>query len=104
MKITDTTVEQLANMAMIGLGPGEAEAFRRDLEKIATYTEKLFELDTEGLPEQTHPFGVGGAGEGGGVNGLRADIVTNADRTEEWIAAAPDSKGPYFRVPRAVEE
>ena len=100
MRIDKKQIEELAGLAQIGMGAEETEAQRKDLERLATYTEVLKDLDTTGLPCQTHPFGAAETG----VNRFRPDVVTNEDRTEEWIASAPDSKGPYFRVPRTVEE
>ena len=116
MKVEQNQIKYLAGIAMIAMGAEETEAQRRDLERIATYTETLGGIDTAGVPERTHPFGhaaagglggLGGAdGPGGsdGLNRLREDEVTNEDRTKEWMAAAPDSKGPYIRVPRTIEE
>ena len=99
MKISEETIKYLAEVAMIEMGADEREAQRKDLERISTYTEKLFEVDTEGAECQTHPFTP--AFE---VNRFRTDEVTNKDRKEEWTEAAPDSKGTYIRVPRTVEE
>ena len=128
MKVGENQVKYLADIAMIAMDDEETEAQRRDLERIATYTETLAGIDTVGVPEQTHPFGHDmedgsgeandscGAGEAGVAAGVRAagktgamsrfreDEVTNEDRTKEFMAAAPDSKGPYFRVPRTIEE
>ena len=109
MKIDEITIKKIAALAAIEMGPEELEAQRRDLERISTFAETLAGLDTEGVPEQTHPFGVsgrdfGGAGMPAAENRLREDAVTNEDRAEEWVKAAPDSKGLYFRVPRTVEE
>ena len=98
MEIDEKLIKHLAETAAIDMGAKEMAAQQHDLERIAAYTGKLAGLDTAGMPEQTHPFGTTG------INRLRADEITNDDRKEEFIAAAPDSKGPYFRVPRTVEE
>ena len=98
MGIDDKLMKHLAETAAIDMGAEEMEAQRHDLERIAAYTGRLAGLDTAGIPEQTHPFGATG------INRLRADEVANDGHTQEYIAAAPDSKGPYFRVPRTVEE
>jgi len=98
MKIDTKFTGYLAGVAAIDMGEEELEAQRRDLERIVSFTGRLSDLDTEGLPCQTHPFGDSGG------NRLRADEITNEDHTKELIAAAPDSKGPYIRVPRTVEE
>ena len=104
MKIEGKQIEFLTDLAKIEMGPEETEAHRHDLERIATYTECLTDLDTTDIPEQTHPFGACGPDGKGGMDRLREDEVTNEDLAEEWMKAAPDSKGRYFRVPRTVEE
>jgi len=104
MKIDDKQIEFLTGLAKIEMGPEEMEAQRRDLERIATYTECLTKLDTTDMPEQSHPFGTCGPDGKGGMDRLREDEVTNEDLTEEWMKAAPDSKGRFFRVPRTIEE
>ena len=104
MKIDTKQIEFLADLAKIEMGPDEMETQRQNLERLATFTECLNGLDTTGMPEQTHPFGSGGTNGKGGMDRLREDEVTNEDMTEEWMEAAPDSKGRYFRVPRAIEE
>ena len=96
MKIDDRLIEYLADLSRLELGAEEKDARKKDLEDILAYMEKLNEINTEGLPEMTHPFDQ--------VNRFRADEVVNADRTEELLANAPDRKGSYFRVPRTVEE
>ncbi|MCL1895621.1 MAG: Asp-tRNA(Asn)/Glu-tRNA(Gln) amidotransferase subunit GatC [Clostridiales bacterium] len=98
MAVDTNLIKHLAEIAAIDMGEEELMAQQRDLERIAAYTARLAELDTSDVPAQTHPFGEAG------VNCLRDDEVTNVDQAEELVAAAPDSKGPYFRVPRTVEE
>ena len=99
MKISKEKIKYLADTAMIEMDDAEREAQRKDLERISAYTEKLGELDTEGEVCMSHPFAFDTS-----VNRFRADEVTNKDQKEEWIKAAPDSKGTYIRVPRTVEE
>jgi aspartyl-tRNA(Asn)/glutamyl-tRNA(Gln) amidotransferase subunit C len=57
--------------------------------------DRLGELDTEGLPEMTHPFDAS--------NRFREDRVTNGDRRGEMLENAPDRKGDFFRVFKTVE-
>ncbi|MDR1796092.1 MAG: Asp-tRNA(Asn)/Glu-tRNA(Gln) amidotransferase subunit GatC [Clostridiales Family XIII bacterium] len=96
MKIDDRLIEYLADLSRLELSGEEKEARKKDLEDILAYMEKLGELDTQGLPEMTHPFEA--------QNRFREDEVANRDRREELLGGAPDRSGPYFRVPRAVEE
>ena len=112
MEIDKKQLLDIANLALIELDPEEIESQRLALERISTYTEKITNLDTSGLQCQTHPFGFDGGissettctGDEGSLNRFRSDDVENKNLLEEWLKAAPDSKGPYIRVPRAVEE
>ena len=99
MKISEKTMEYLVDTAMLGMDEEEKEAQRKDLERISTFTEKLGDLDTTGQDCVSHPF-VPSLNS----NRFRSDIVTNENKSKELIAAAPDSKGPYIRTPRTVED
>ena len=99
MKISEQTMENVASIAMIDMDEEEKEAQRKDLERAATYTEKLAELDTTGQDCVSHPFI-----PAQNSNRFRPDVVTSEDRAKELIAAAPDSKGQYIRTPRTVED
>ncbi|MFR8251961.1 MAG: Asp-tRNA(Asn)/Glu-tRNA(Gln) amidotransferase subunit GatC, partial [Anaerovoracaceae bacterium] len=67
----------------------------QDLSDVLDYTEKLNELDTEGLPEMSHPFEA--------VNRFREDEVRNSDDRENLLSNAPERKGSYFKVFKTVE-
>jgi aspartyl-tRNA(Asn)/glutamyl-tRNA(Gln) amidotransferase subunit C len=96
MKIDDRMIAYLADLARLELGEEEKESLKKDLADILNYVAKLEELDTEGVPELTHPFAA--------ENRFREDVVVNGDRAQELIKIAPDSRGRYFKVPRTVEE
>ncbi|MDR0852446.1 MAG: Asp-tRNA(Asn)/Glu-tRNA(Gln) amidotransferase subunit GatC [Clostridiales Family XIII bacterium] len=96
MKITEELVDYVADLSRITLDRDEKVARGKDLGDILDYMDKLNELDTSGLPEMTHPFE--------SENRFREDAVTNADRREEMLANAPESKGDFFRVFKTVEE
>jgi len=106
MEIDEKTIEQLTKLAMIELSLEEKEAHRSDLEKLATFA------GTIGVGTNETNETNGGEAEGGscvpgavtGTNRLREDVVTNEDLADELLAGAPDSKGPYLRVPRTVDE
>lgn len=96
MKIDDKLIDYLGDLSRLYMTDEEKQARKGDLSNILDYIEKLSELDTDGVQEMTHPFDRS--------NRFRDDIVTNADRAEEMLSNAPDSKGRYFKVPRTVEE
>ena len=101
MTVDINTMKQLAEIAAIEMGPEEVAEQTAILKELAACTANLLSVETEGLPRQTHPFADAGAD---GANRLREDVVTSEDHAKEFTAAAPDSKGAYFRVPRTVEE
>ncbi|MDR1068039.1 MAG: Asp-tRNA(Asn)/Glu-tRNA(Gln) amidotransferase subunit GatC [Clostridiales Family XIII bacterium] len=96
MKIDDKLIDYIGDLSRLELSPEEKAARKSDLSDILDYIEKLNELDTDGVPELTHPFEK--------TNVFRADEVTNGDRHEAMLANAPESKGRYFKVHRTVEE
>jgi aspartyl-tRNA(Asn)/glutamyl-tRNA(Gln) amidotransferase subunit C len=96
MKIDDRLIDYIGDLSRLYMSAEEKEARRGDLSDILDYIEKLNELDTDGVPELTHPFSAN--------NVFRDDAVLNADRAEEMLANAPEVKGRYFKVLRAVEE
>jgi aspartyl-tRNA(Asn)/glutamyl-tRNA(Gln) amidotransferase subunit C len=96
MKIDDKLIEYIGDLSRLYLSDEEKAERAKDLTDILGYVEKLSELDTAGLPEMTHPFEQ--------VNRFRTDEVTNAARTDEMLAGAPERSGDYFKVKRTVEE
>ncbi len=96
MKIDEKVFDDLAEVSRLTLGAEEKDARKKDLEETLDGLERLNELELTDIPEMTQPSS--------GVNRFREDVVTNEARTGELLANAPDSSGPYFRVPRTVEE
>ena len=96
MKINDELIEYIAELSRLELSAEEKEARKKDLSDILDYMDKLNELNTEGLPEMTHSFEA--------CNRFRWDEVTGSDRRGEMLAVAPEAKGDFFKVFKAVEE
>ena len=100
MQITDELIGYIGDLSRLYLSDEEKERAKKDLSDVLDYTEKLNELDTEGLPEMSHPFEA--------VNRFREDEVRNSDDRENLLSNAPERKGSYLRYLRrwnkAVEE
>jgi aspartyl-tRNA(Asn)/glutamyl-tRNA(Gln) amidotransferase subunit C len=56
---------------------------------------ELRRADVDGVEPLAHPFDASLR--------LRADEVTEGDRSELFLAQAPESQGGYFLVPRVLE-
>lgn len=95
MIITDSLIDYISDLSRLELEEEEKQRAKKDLSDILNYMDKLNELDTKGMSEMSHPFN--------NQNCFREDDVTNSDRREEVLLNAPDSKGDYFRVHKAVE-
>ena len=95
MQITDELIDYIGDLSRLYLSDEEKESAKTDLSDILNYMEKLNELDTDGMPEMSHPFET--------VNRFREDTVTNKDDRENLLANAPESKGSYYKVYKTVE-
>ena len=93
--ISDETIEYVGILAKLELSGEEREQAKKDMGRMLDYIDKLNELDTEGLPEMSHPFEA--------VNRFREDEVRNSDDRENLLSNAPERKGSYFKVFKTVE-
>jgi aspartyl-tRNA(Asn)/glutamyl-tRNA(Gln) amidotransferase subunit C len=120
MKITREEVLHVAELAHLELNESEIESFARHLESILTYSEKLNELDTDGVEPMAHVAPPQANIESSGqpsakshaahaaeaaVAGtpLREDVVVPCEIIGDVLAGAPDPDPPYFRVPKVIE-
>lgn len=88
MKIDDTTVTGLANLARIELRPEEKAAMVKQLPKILDYVGHLQAVETDAPP----------AGERI-PNAPRADEVRPADHRDAILGQAPERLEDFWRVP-----
>jgi aspartyl-tRNA(Asn)/glutamyl-tRNA(Gln) amidotransferase subunit C len=95
MNIDDKTMDMLEEVSRFDFEPDERETRRGELERTLDFLGALEGIDTADAPEREFPSG---------EMRFRPDEVSNEARISELLANAPDRKGPYFRVPRTVEE
>jgi aspartyl-tRNA(Asn)/glutamyl-tRNA(Gln) amidotransferase subunit C len=94
-KITGDEVLYVARLARLTLSEDEAKGFTDILNDILTYMDKLREVDTAGVEPMTHAIP--------NQNVMREDAVLASEAAGDIIAAAPDAKGTFFRVPKVIE-
>ncbi len=99
MKITKETVLYVADLAHLELQEAEVETYRNQLDQILTYVEKLNELDTRQV-DPLAQIAVAGADP---ATRWRDDRTRACEVAAEALAAAPDARAPYFRVPKVIE-
>jgi aspartyl-tRNA(Asn)/glutamyl-tRNA(Gln) amidotransferase subunit C len=89
-------VRKVAKLARLALTEAEVEEFTGQLGAILGYVEKMNELDTTSVEPLAHCLPIS--------NVLRSDEVRPSLGTELTLSNAPDSDGPFFKVPKILEE
>lgn len=101
-EVTVADVRHVANLASLELTAEELPRMVRDLNAVLGYIAQLNELDTKDVAPMAQ-VGTGSGIESASGESLRADAVKpSLDRTEV-MAAAPQSDGRFFKVPKVIE-
>jgi aspartyl-tRNA(Asn)/glutamyl-tRNA(Gln) amidotransferase subunit C len=105
-------VLRIAELAQLELTPEEQQGMLRDLNAILGHVAQLNELDTQDVPPMTqvnaamHAESTADAESHGSVasgNVLRADSPRPSLDCAHAMAAAPETDGTYFKVPKVIE-
>lgn len=94
IKIDEAVLEKTELLAKLKIEPSQREKTIQEMEKLLAYTEKLNEVDTEGILPLSH-------GEPG-VCTLREDVVSGANEKDGLFANAPEWREDYLVVPKTV--
>lgn len=96
-------VRRVAELANLELTPEEEPAMQRDLNSILKHIAQLNELDTSAV----EPMAQVGQVLGGDVflhgETLREDVVRPSVDRAVVMAAAPETDGRFFKVPKVIE-
>jgi len=95
MKITYELVDYIANLGRIELSEKDRDLFRKQLESILDYIDKLNELDTTGVEAMIHTLSLS--------NVFRADKVKPSLPCEAALANAPERTEDSYKVPAVIE-
>ena len=94
MQINDQLISYLEDISHLTLTDDEKSRLKGDLEKIIGQMAKLNELDTEGVPEFTHPSPSTGV--------FREDEVRPSYPREQILQNAPVRTEDMFVAPRTL--
>jgi aspartyl-tRNA(Asn)/glutamyl-tRNA(Gln) amidotransferase subunit C len=101
--VTIEDVRRVAELANLELTAEEEPRMQRDLNAILGHIAQLNELDTSGIPAMAQVGEMlGGVADTAGSS-LRVDIVRLSLERAEVMAAAPESDGRFFKVPKVIE-
>jgi aspartyl-tRNA(Asn)/glutamyl-tRNA(Gln) amidotransferase subunit C len=101
--VSEKDVLRVAELANLDLTADEVPRMQRDLNAILGHIAQLNELDTSGVPPMSQ------VGEVLGVEAeltgakLRGDEVRPSLDRKAVMAAAPESDGRFFKVPKVIE-
>jgi aspartyl-tRNA(Asn)/glutamyl-tRNA(Gln) amidotransferase subunit C len=102
-EVTLDEVCRVAELANLQLTSEEESRMQRDLSAILGYIAQLNELDTTGVEPMAQ---VGQMLSGHpAVNGemLRPDLIQPCTNRVDVMAAAPETDGRFFKVPKVIE-
>jgi aspartyl-tRNA(Asn)/glutamyl-tRNA(Gln) amidotransferase subunit C len=101
--VSEQDVVRVAELANLELAPDEVPRMQRDLNSILGHIAQLNELDTSGVPAMAQVGEMlGGTPETAGAD-LREDGVRPSIDRKLVMAAAPESDGRFFKVPKVIE-
>jgi aspartyl-tRNA(Asn)/glutamyl-tRNA(Gln) amidotransferase subunit C len=92
--LTPDDVRKVAKLARLSLPDEKINKFTGQLESILGYIDKLGEVDTTKVEPMAHALPV--------HNVLREDVVEPSLPLEKVLQNAPDTDGPFFKVPKVI--
>lgn len=87
-------VRHVARLSRLAIPEERLEKFTSQLESILEYVEKIKAVDVTNIEPMAHAVKLS--------NVLREDVVKPALPTEKVLQNAPESDGPFFKVPKVI--
>ena len=101
--VTMDEVQRVAELANLDLPAEEVPRMQRDLNAILGHIAQLNELDTTGVPAMAQVGEMLGAEIESTGASLRADAERASLDRAAVMAAAPETDGRFFKVPKVIE-
>jgi aspartyl-tRNA(Asn)/glutamyl-tRNA(Gln) amidotransferase subunit C len=93
-KISVEDVRHVAKLARLALSDAQLARFTGQLEGILGYVAKIGEVDVAGVEPMAHALPL--------HNVFREDVVEPSLPVEKVLQNAPDTDGPFFKVPKVI--
>jgi aspartyl-tRNA(Asn)/glutamyl-tRNA(Gln) amidotransferase subunit C len=93
-KLTLEDVRHVAKLSRLALDEEQLRRLTPQLESILEYVAKIGELDTKDVEPMAHALPL--------KNVLREDVVEPSLPLEKVLQNAPDTDGPFFKVPKII--
>lgn len=95
-RIDAEQVRKVAKLARLQLTEVEIDEFTDQLGAILGYVEKMNELETDDVEPLAHCLAID--------NVFRADEIKPSLGTDRALANAPERDGPFFKVPKILDD
>jgi aspartyl-tRNA(Asn)/glutamyl-tRNA(Gln) amidotransferase subunit C len=92
--ITPDDVQKVAKLARLSLDDADVPRLAGQLESILGYVKKIEQVDVSGVEPLAHALPV--------HNVLREDVPGPALPLEKVLQNAPETDGPFFKVPKVI--
>jgi len=93
-KLSLDDVRHVATLARLALDDAHLKRLTSQLESILGYINKLKEVDTTGVQPMAHALPL--------HNVFREDVVEPSLPLEKVLQNAPETDGPFFKVPKVI--
>ena len=93
-QVTPDLVRQVARLSRLTVEESELPKLTAQLESILGYVEKIGAADVAGVEPMAHALPLS--------NVLRDDVASPGLPREKVLANAPETDGPFFKVPKVI--
>ncbi|HEX2973249.1 MAG TPA: Asp-tRNA(Asn)/Glu-tRNA(Gln) amidotransferase subunit GatC, partial [Tepidisphaeraceae bacterium] len=93
-KISLELVRHVAKLSRLALSDEQAQKYTSQLGSILDYVAKISQVDVSGVEPMAHALPL--------HNVFRDDIVEPSLPVEQVLQNAPDTEGPFFKVPKII--
>jgi aspartyl-tRNA(Asn)/glutamyl-tRNA(Gln) amidotransferase subunit C len=93
-KVTPELVRHVARLARLQLSDEHLARLATQLESILQYVDQIEQVDVTGTEPMAHALPL--------HNVFREDVIEPSLPLEKVLQNAPDSDGPYFKVPKIL--
>ena len=94
MQINADLISYLEDLSCLTLSDSEKQLMSGELKEILSYMSLLGELDTENIPERSHPFD--------NVNSFRDDEIERSLERSLVLKNAPQNDDEMFIAPKGI--
>lgn len=95
MSLTADDVNKIAHLARLGIDKQDVESYAEDMSVLLDLMARMSELDTNNVEPMAHPMDQ--------AQRLRADVVTEQNNREKFMAIAPQVEAGLYLVPKVIE-